>query len=75
MQSREIHTLNSVYNEKKTYVEILLRYRWLFIQCDVFIGEWGIFGAKVFLRYSRFFVKGDFVIGGVECMISKISKQ
>ena len=34
----------------------------------VFIGEWGIFGAKVFLCYSRFFIKGNFVIGGVECI-------
>ena len=28
----------------------------------------GTFGAEIFLRYSRIFVKGDFVIGGVECM-------
>ena len=34
---------------------------------DVFIDEWGIFGAEVFLHYSRFFVKGDFVIGGAAC--------
>ena len=34
----------------------------------VFIGEWGIFGAEVFLRYSRFFIKGNFVIGRVECI-------
>ena len=44
-------TLDSAYNEKK-YVEILLHYRWLFVEGDVFIGEWGIFGAHVFLRYS-----------------------
>ena len=58
-------TLKSAYNEKK-YVEILLRYRQLFIKGDVFIGERSIFGAEVFLRYRRFFVKSDFVIGGVE---------
>ena len=33
-----LHTLNSTYNEKK-YAEILLRYRWLFVKGDVFIGE------------------------------------
>ena len=44
-------TLNSAYNEKK-YVEILLHYSWLFIKGNVFIGEWGIFGAEVFLHYS-----------------------
>ena len=61
-------TLNSVYNEKK-YVEILLRYRQLFVKDDVLIGEWGIFGAEVFLCYSCFFfVKGNFIIGGVECI-------
>ena len=60
------NTLNPAYNEKK-YVEILPHYSWLFIKGDVFIGEWGIFGAEVFLRYSQFFVKGDFIIGGVEC--------
>ena len=42
-------------------------YRWLFIKGNVFIGEWGIFGAEVFLHYSQFFIKGDFIIGGVEC--------
>ena len=44
-------TLNSFYNEKK-YAEILLRYRWVFIKDDVLIGDWGIFGAEVFLHYS-----------------------
>ena len=34
-----LNTLNSTYNEKK-YAEILLRYRWLFIKGNVFIGEW-----------------------------------
>ena len=47
-------------------MEIFLCYRWLFIKGNVFIGEWEIFGAEVFLRYSRFFVKEDFVIDGVE---------
>ena len=53
---------------KKKYAEILLRFRWLFVKGDAFIGEWGIFGAEVFLRYSQFFIKGDFVIGRVECI-------
>ena len=53
---------------KKKYVEILLRYRQLFIKGDMFIGEWSIFGAEVFLHYRRFFVKGDFIIGRVECI-------
>ena len=53
--------------KKKKYVEICLRYRQLFVRDDVFIGEWKIFGAQVFLCYRRFFVKGDFVIDGVEC--------
>ena len=42
--------------------------RWLFIKGDVFIGVCGIFGADIFLHYSQFFVKGNFVIGGVECI-------
>ena len=33
-----LNTLNSTYNKKK-YAEILLRYRWLFIKDDVFIGH------------------------------------
>ena len=33
----------------------------------MFIGEWGIYGVEVFLHYSQFFIKGNFVIGGVEC--------
>ena len=61
------HTLNSVYN-KKTYAEILLRYRRLFAKGDVIIGEWDIFGVEIFLRYSQFFIKGDFIIGRVECI-------
>ena len=44
-------TLNSAYNEKK-YAEILLCYRQLFIKGNVFIGEWDVFGAEVFLHYS-----------------------
>ena len=48
-------------------MEILLHYRQLFVQGNVFIGEWGVFGAEVFLCYSQFFIKGDFIIGGVEC--------
>ena len=53
-------TLDSLYNEKK-YVEILLRYRQLIIKGDVFIEEWGIFDAEVFLRCSQFFIKGNFL--------------
>ena len=30
-------------------------------------GERGIFGSEVLLCYRQFFVKSDFVIGGVEC--------
>ena len=60
-------TLNSACNKKK-YAEILLRYMWLFVKGDVFIGKRGIFGAEVFLCYRQFFIKNDFVIGGVECM-------
>ena len=60
-------TLNSAYKEKK-YAEILPCYRWLFIKGNVFIGEWGIFGAEVVLHYSQFFIKSDFVIGRVECI-------
>ena len=67
MYAMHSSTLNSAYNEKK-YAEISLRYRWLFVKGDVFIGEMGIVGAEVFLHYRRFFVKSDFVIGRVECM-------
>ena len=66
-----INTLNSAYNKKK-YAEILPRYRWLFIKGNVFISEWGIFGAEVFLRYSQFFIKGDFIIGRVECSLVQL---
>ena len=64
------HTLDSPYNEKK-YAEILLHYRWLFIKGNVFIGEWGI--QCIWCRgfpfvIANFFVKGDFVIGRVECI-------
>ena len=51
----------------KKYDEVLHHYRWLFIKGNVIIGAWGIFGVEVFLCYSQFFIKGDFVIGGVEC--------
>ena len=49
-------------------MEVFLYYRWLFIKGNVIIGEWEIFGAEVFHRYSRIFAKGDFVIDGVECL-------
>ena len=48
-------TLNS-YNENK-YAEILLHYRWLFIKGDVFIGEWGIFGAEFSFVIANFSLK------------------
>ena len=60
-------TLNSTYNEKK-YAKILLHYRRLFVKGDIFIAEWGIFGADIFLCYSQFFVKGNCIIARVECM-------
>ena len=44
---------------------------WLFIKGDIIIGEWGIFGVENFLCYSQFFVKDNFIIGGVECPLSK----
>ena len=61
-----LSTLNSTYNEK-TFAEIFLHYRQLFIKGNVFIDEWEIFGAEVFLHYSQFFIIGDFIIDGVEC--------
>ena len=42
---------------KKIYAEILPRYRRLFVKGDVFIGEWGIFGAEVFLVIADFSLK------------------
>ena len=39
----------------------------LFIKGNVFIAEWEIFGAEVFICYSQFFIKGNFIIGRVEC--------
>ena len=56
-------------------MEILLHYRWLFIQGNVFIGEWSIFGAKVFLCYSQIFVKGNFIIGRVQCNLDCFSNS
>ena len=66
-----VYTLNSTYNEKK-YAEILLHCRWPFIKGDVFISEWGIFGVEIFLHYSQFSIKGDLIIGRVECNWIKI---
>ena len=43
-----------------------------FLKGNVIIGEWEIFGAEFFLHYSRFFIIGDFIIGGVECISSKM---
>ena len=47
----------------------LLHYRQLFVKGNLFIGEWGIFGADIFLRYSQFFFKADLIIGRVECIL------
>ena len=54
---------------KKKIAEILLHYGWLFIKGDIFIGVCGIFGTDGFLCYSQFFIKCDFIIGGVECIV------
>ena len=57
-------TLNSAYNEKN-----MQRFCFIiggFVKGSVIIGEWGIFGVETFL-FSQFFIKGDFVIGGVVC--------
>ena len=35
----------------------MLCYRWLCVKDDIFIGEWGIFGAEVCLHYREFFLK------------------
>ena len=59
-------TLNSAYNEKK-YAEILLRYRWLFVKGDLFIGEQVYLVRRYCFVIGDFSLKGDFVIGGVEC--------
>ena len=48
------YTLNSTYNKKK-YV-ILLRYRWLFIKGDIFIG------VCVYLGQTFSFVIGNFLL-------------
>ena len=52
-----LHGLHSTLPIMKKYAEILLRYKQLFIKGNIFIGEWGIFGAEVFLHYGQFFVK------------------
>ena len=52
----------------KKYAENLLHYRQLFVKGDVFIGEWHVFGVEVFLCYSQFFIKSNFIIGRVECI-------
>ena len=62
---RSVHSTPPI--TKIKYTEIFLRYRQLFVKCDVFIGEWEIFGTEVYLHYSQFLVKGDFVMDGVEC--------
>ena len=62
-----VNVHSTLHITKKKYAEFLLHYRWLFVKGNVFVGEWGIFGAEVFLHYSQFFIKDDFVIGGVEC--------
>ena len=54
--------------KKNIYAEIILRYRRPFVKGDVIIGEWEIFDAEAFLPCSQFFIKGNFFIGGVECI-------
>ena len=68
MMKSKIHSVPPI---MKKNAEILLCYRWLFIKGDVIIGEWGIFGVEGFLHYSQFFVKGNFIIGRVECRLQK----
>ena len=63
----KVEYIHSALHITKKYAVILLHYRWLFVEGDIFISEWGIFGVEIFLHYSRFFIKGDFVIGRVEC--------
>ena len=46
---------------KKKYAEIFHHNRPLYIKGDVFIGEWDIF-------VQRFLIKGNFIIGRVECI-------
>ena len=60
---------------KKKYVEILFYYRWLFVKGNIIIGEWGIFGVGIFLHNSPFFIKGDFIIGGVECTANRKTQK
>ena len=56
MTRYETTKLNSTYNEKK-YAEIFLHYRQLFVKGDIFIDEWVIFGAEVFLVIADFSLK------------------
>ena len=64
-------TLNSAYNKNK-YVEILLRYRQLFVKGNIIISERGLFGVEIFLHYSQYFIKGDFIIGRVQCNCTRM---
>ena len=43
--------------QNKKYAAIFLCYRWLFIKCDIFIGEWAIFGAEVSFVIADFSLK------------------
>ena len=55
MEELHVHS-TPVYNKNK-YAEILLCYRQLFVKGDVFIGEWDVFGAEVFLVIVNFSLK------------------
>ena len=59
-----VGTLNSAYNEKKICGDFA-SLQTAFCKGDVIIGEFCISGAEIFLCYSQFFVKGNFIIGGV----------
>ena len=59
-------TLNSTYNEKNMWRFSFIIGGFL-LRGNIFIGELEIFGAEVFLCYSQFFDKDDFVVDGVEC--------
>ena len=59
-----IHSTPPIMKKK---MQIFLPYRQLFVKSDISIGEWEIFSAEVFLCYSWFFIKDDFIIDGVEC--------
>ena len=60
-------TLNFAYNKKNMWRFSFVIGSFL-VKDNIFKGEWEIFGAEVYLYYRQFFIKGDFIIDGVECM-------